>query len=224
MVRYRAPYYKRRVPYRRRYGYRSRFPMRMYRDIRYLKSVVNPECKRIGYTATGVQITDTGDIVALYDVATGTGNTSRIGLSILPRWTTFDFSASYGAAASCTVRFMMFQWLDDSQPTAVTDVLQYATPWSELQHFNAGNKVDRTIRVLFDRKYTLTNSTASQTRIIKCVRDVNPQKMTRKFHCKYDGNNTGDYAWGQVYMLFISDVGVNYPTFSGRANSKFYDN
>lgn len=188
----------------------------LWRDVKYLKSLVNVERKYVDTTASTTSSTTPG-LVLLNGLALGTASTSRLGQSIKMSSLYPNFLWSIAGAASTTyVRVIIFkdEQANAAAPTAA-DLLVSTT--SVLSPLVIGNGAR--FKVLMDVRKTLS---INGTEIIRF-------KRFRKlfFHTRYNTGNAGtiaDIQTNSLYMLHMSDQGTNVPAFSYNIRCRFIDN
>lgn len=188
----------------------------LWRDVRYLKSIVNVERKYTDVTASTTSST-TPALVLLNALSLGTPSTSRLGQSIKMTAMFVNVFWSINASASTTyTRMIIFR---DMQPNAAApaagDLL--VTTNSVLSPLVIGN--GRRFKVIMDVR---KNMSINGTEIVKFKRFV---KLF--FHTKYNSSNNGtiaDITTNSLYMLHMSDQATNTPSFSYNIRCRFIDN
>lgn len=217
--------YSRRRRYRRKP--RSRWQVygaagkQLWRDVNYLRSLVNAELHHKDYSFTANSISSSGVINNLGEIAIGDNINNRTGNKVLPRWLSANFQL-YNTVANDFVRIIFFQWLENSVP-AVTDILANSDPYSFLADESTGNRRDRSIRVLKNITRTIVSGQDKEVQQFHINVDLNPVRTKIKTHIEFKGSET-DGIHGQVYMLMIGTQAVNTSFFSGRTKLTFYDN
>lgn len=188
----------------------------LWRDVKYLKSLINVEHKYVDTTATTTSST-TPALVLLNALALGTPSTSRLGQSIKMTALYANIFWSINASASTTyTRMIIFK---DMQPNAAapaaSDLL--VTTGSVLSPLVIGNA--RRFKVLMDIRKNLS---INGTEIVKFKRF-----MKLFFHTRYNNQNNGtiaDITTNSLYMLHMSDQATNTPSFSYSIRCRFIDN
>ncbi len=150
-----------------------------------------------------------GVIVPLTYISQGTDYTNRVGDSIkLQRIEIRNSFVKSNSSVTTTVRCILFRDLDNygSAPT-ITDVMQSSgaadAPLSSFKFLNR-----KRFSILYDELLILcANGDQGQ---------VNEIDMTHKGHVLYlgSGANIASQGKGGLYMLFISNEGTNYPTYT----------
>lgn len=238
------------MPYQRRYTrrrYRKPAPSRwttygnagkqLFKDVMYLKSIVNAECKSYEGTSS-YNFDDAGDVLHITPITMGDAHNTRDGDVVLPSYFTFrmNLAKSLDALASDTelLRVILFIWHDISTPN-VTSVLETANVLSFYQRTATGSKGDdRKFTIIADKKYTfdklnkITKYIQLQKRFNKNGKERRVGQTRRPMHIKFNGSNTTNEMNG-IYAIFIAET----PTASSDSykisgdiawSIKFYDN
>ncbi len=191
-------------------------------DVRYVKSLVNPEFKysdiSIGSTNFG---TGLGVLTLLNGLTQGTTGTTREGISIKLTDCDIKLNATIGTVAAiafCRI-LVMFDKVPDGVNFVVGDLFQNAatgSDWTE-SHFNLGNT--QRFRILFDKRFSL--NTVSDT---VNTFDLN---FPMQVHSKYNMGNAGtiaDINENALYLIMMSNQGTNFPTFTAQIRIRWLDN
>lgn len=196
-----------RVPRIRRYR-RRRQPRlagkvnQLVRRVNFLSLHTDAENATHLISSGGTNITNTGTIVCLNQIAQGDDNIHRQGCDILARYLAGVICMKETVDKQHLIKVMVF--VDkDNQGTdpAVTTVLQTASPLAFIN-------IDQSERfsILFHKIYTLSGG------------DNNLQAFCRKIYIRlnfkmyYDGTASTNYGTNALYLLFISDQATEYPT------------
>lgn len=188
------------------------------RAAKFVKSLVNVEYKNIDASASTIAFSNAGALVNISKCAEGTEYNQRVGRSIKLKSVLVRMTLQINAAATVPCRGRVMLFIDTQNLGAIpstTDVLNTADTLSPLDiNGTAGNR----FKVLYDRTYTFTvgNNTACAPKVYKKLHN----------HAKFKGStgNDSDCLEGQVYLLFITDVATNVPTYSYNSRVRFLDN
>lgn len=188
----------------------------LWRDVKWLKSVVNVEKKYIDTSATTTSST-TPALVLLNGCTTGDAGTNRDGQSIKMSSLYSNFLWSINASASTTyVRVILFM---DHQSNATApgaaDLLTNTS--SVLSTLLIGN--GKRFTVLADIRKTLS---INGTEIVRF-------KIFKKLHAhvRFNTGNAGtvaDIQTNTLYMLHMSDQATNVVVFAYNNRVRFIDN
>lgn len=220
---YRSRKYKKRSYGRKRFkkaGFGStamRMARTALRAVNFVRTIVNAEKKEFQTTQSTVSYSNAGFLSNLNLITEGNDTNQRNGRSIKAAsiMVRFTHQLNTSATVPCRIRVMM---LIDTEFDAVlpstTDVLQSSDTLSPL---NILTTDPGRFKVLRDKSYSLY---------------ANRPSIAPKFFCKLNhhikfvgatGTNA-DCASGAVLLLFITDAGVNVPTFSYNARLRYFDN
>lgn len=197
------------MPYRRRYNRKrvmSKRPSRwkiykqagsqLWRDVKYLKSVINVEYKNVDNSATAQSPTTTPIFMLLNGVATGTDSTDRTGDSV--KFVSILFRVRMILNINTNQTIIRLMIVRDKQPnTAIfTQADLLASTTAILSPINLAN--GKRFKVMIDRTVKLdTNNEEKSMNIFK--------KM--KLHTRY-GTNTNGIAsinTNSIYFIIWSD-------------------
>lgn len=192
------------------------YAKKAWQAAKFLKGIVNAEKHYFDIsTINGDNITNTGTVYPLTQIAQGDDVNQRNGNSLLGK-TLYIRAICNRVPASTSVvnsvRLMIVKDLEGtgSAPT-VTDILQAATVTSPLN-------VDHTPRyqVMLDKVYALSIN-GNGSRSIKLFKRVND-------HVKYTGPLSTDIYKNQLYLISLSDQGASYPQLTANSRFAYYDN
>lgn len=223
------------MPYRKRYrkkkqsGFKRRARIygraggQLYKDVMYIKSLVNSELHYVDNSYTGQNISSAGSIYHLSGISQGDTNSTRSGNSVLPRYLNLIIKLQNGNADD-VVRCMIFRWKDNSVP-AMADIFENSsTPvYSPLNDNISGNVKDRKIDVLVTERIVLIPNTSAEIVLWKENIDLNAPTKTVKDHIKYD-DNTSTAPLGGIYMLLVGRQPTTTTAMEGNAKFSFHDN
>lgn len=212
----RARGFKRSRRYRRRPITYGQIGRKVWRDVKFLKSVINVEKKYTDVNATTTS-SSTSALVLLNGLSLGDTATTRDGQSV--KFINLFWQGLWTINASATttaVRVIVFM---DTQPNAAapatSDLLVSNTSVLSPLLISGSSR----FKVLFDTKKQLSlNGT-------EMVRSYKFKKMS--VHTKYNVSNNGtiaDIVTNSIYMLHMSDQAVNVPAFSYWSRLRFIDN
>ena len=184
------------------------------RDVTYLKSIVNAECK--SHERTGiVYADDAGELFHVSNIALGDTHETRDGDVILPRYLTLKYlikKSTNGQAPNVELlRMVLFIWHNNTTPL-VAGVLESADVMSFYQRVTSGAKGDsREFTILSDKKITLDKDNR-QIRYMQLNKQLNRNGVEkrvgaarRSMHIKYNGTNTTEEMNG-IYLLIIAET------------------
>lgn len=180
-----------------------------------VRHFLNPEYKFLD-VQPAFSITNTGTVFADTSyVAQGDAATNRNGnsIKITSMLTRLAFIWNTAAASGSAVRLIFFTDASSAGVVpAVTDVIQSANVQAPMNRLNGS-------RFKVIRDYTIVLSSDKPRVNIESFK-----KMSH--HIKYlDGTATAtSLGQGPIYMLAISNEGLNYPSISGYVRMRFLDN
>lgn len=188
----------------------------LYKDVMWLKSVVNVEKKYID-TAASTTSSSTAAFVLLNGLTTGDTGQTRDGQSIKCSSLLLRYVASINALATTSIhRVIIFL---DNQPngTAPTAAELLDVTSSSLSPLN----IDYGTRFKVIRDViTNLSQNGQQIRTVK-------KFVKLRFHTKFNTGTAGtiaDITRNSLYMLHQSDQGTNVVTFAYQARVRFIDN
>lgn len=218
---YKKRTYRRKRPYRYRRR-RGNFNYKVKKALMYMSP------KQIPVTVSNEQISSTGTIFQITNIATGTTNATREGQKINPSYLSLKWSVTMPSAeGSQRLRFIVFQWFNDTaedDPTFV-DLLQdnSTTQLALLSPFNKNNQEQRSFRILYDRTLTW-NQQLSSTATAYPIQKVYI-KSNRLRPCYYSSSTASTATKsGGIYMGVFSDSeSVAHPTLNVNGRMGFFD-
>lgn len=207
-------YRKRRYnPIKKRARIYGRAGYQLYKDVRYLQTLVNSEMNYHITTANGT-VDDNGSITSLADIPVGDAEFNRSGTSVLPRFLTlrltFEKSQDASSKQYSRLRVMIFQYWGESTSAApsvaVSEILSDATnPCSFLNDDNTGARGDRERRIRVARNQILTLDKVGYTsRTLNFNMQVNGPKKKVKEHIKFRSTTTEQPISNGFYVLLLS--------------------
>lgn len=225
---YRRPYRSRR-PFksRRRFSRRPSYgssamnlAQGAMKGVKFLKSILNVERKTLDTSGTGVTVSDSGSVVWLSTVTTGTAYNQRTGSVVKAVQLSMRGNIVFNSSASATqFRCIVFynKGLNQGATPAVTDILQNTTGNAgPISPYNVDNVGD--FKVLSDKVYLLDDVNNRQKNFSMFAR--------LGHHLRWDtsGDAIADTEQGHIFMLLVSDEATNTPTLSYTARLRFIDN
>lgn len=180
----------------------------------YLKGLVNSEMNTKVNTVNNQQITATGYVNHLTNIANGNENHQRTGNSIFVRSLFGRISLVHNAVGNATqhIRLILVkdkQQVSDTNP-AIGDLLESSDPWSPLNSDDKGR-----FQVMFDKFITLSGQ--NPTRDLKIFRNM-------RQHVRYNGTNTTDIQKNGFYIFAISSTITSHPTMTFNLRTSYHDN
>lgn len=209
----------------------------LYKDVMYLKSLVNSE-PHYHVLQTSGNFDGTGTVLSLCDIPQGDDAINRTGTSVLPRFLTVRLlvnKAIDGAALSHeTFRVIIFKYWGEDPNTApsvsVGDILEYTSAPSPTNFLDTGitgakRDRERRIQVLRNKIFTL-DQVATTSRVYDWNITMNGPKVKYKQHIKYRSSATEEPCSGGLYCLVISNYSGAAAKSSYNIASKinYYDN
>lgn len=206
---------RRRVVRRRRGISYGQIGRKIWRDVKWLKSVVNVEKKYIDTTATTTSPA-AGAFVLLNGCTTGTSAITRDGQSIKMVSIYENYFWSINAAAATTyVRTVIV--LDRQANGAAPSFTDIFVNSGVLSAANIGNS--KRFKIVHDTRKTLSlngNEMVRHKKFTKC-----------SIHTEYNTGSAGtiaDIQTNSLYLFHMSDQGANVPGFSYFVRVRFIDN
>lgn len=215
------PYYGNR--YRKRYQKRKQIEptygqigSKMWRDLKYLKSIVNVESKHLEYTANTTSST-TAAFVLINGSVPGDSGESREGQSILLQSVLLRYIVTLHASATATLhRVIVFI---DSQPNAAVpgaaDILDTAT------------NVLSPINITYGARFKILRDIMRTVDTNNLIVNVNEFIKIERTHTKFNAGTAGtvaDISTNSLYVLHMSSEGTNVPVFDYFVRTRFIDN
>lgn len=188
----------------------------LWKDVKWLKSLINVEKKVLDTTALNSGVDNSGAVVWLSDINYGTAYNQRTGMVVKASNISLRMNIRFNTNAAATqLRVILFfnKSLNHGATPAVGDILQdLNTPMSPYQLDNVGDFV-----TLYDRKFDL-DSQRPQAKVNFFCR--------LRHHIRWDtvGDAAANTETGHVYMLVLSDEAVNTPAIDYYARLRFIDN
>lgn len=204
----------------------GRAGIQLYKDVKYLKGLINSELHYDYSPYTGQVIDTAGKVYHLTAIGQGDTNATRSGNTILPRYMTVMIKLENSVIDFETVRVLLFRWKDSSTPV-VADLFEdnSAPVYSPLNDNITGNLRDRQIDVLKDEWFTLGGDSMTRGSVfVKYQLDLNPSSKNIKDHIKYDNAVTTSPSGGIYLVLIGRNTGLNATNFEGSHKLTFYDN
>lgn len=206
---------KARIPwYNRKYS-PSELASKAYNGVKYLKGLINVEKHYVDVSNGAQNVDTTGFVTLLSAIAQGDDVNNRNGNSILAKtlyWRSIVLRDASNVNPCNFVRIMIIKDLENTgtAPT-IADILASATVYSPLN-------VDHTSRyqVLADRviPLPLNGAEGNQLKLFIPIND----------HLKFTGSASTDVYKNAIYVMGLSDVGLNPPVMGYNSRIGFYDN
>lgn len=188
----------------------------LWKDVKFLKDLVNAEKKYYDLSTTGAA-SSSGVVQWLSGLAQGAAGNQRLGNSIKCHALTFRFQAAINAATTggAFIRCMIFIDRETRGTTpAVTDVLAQSITVSPLNMSNT-----KRFHILYDNIRALDQNG---------VQTINVKKhFIYKGHVKWDTTGSSVIAnaeEGQIFCLILSDQATNTVPYTLYSRLRFYDN
>lgn len=214
--------YRRRNFGRRRRTYRKRpitygqIGKKIWRDVRWLKSVINVEKKYLDLITAGALPSTGGTLALLNGCTLGDTATNRDGQSV--KFVSLNFKGSLAMNNSAETTFVRIAFVIDRQPnagtTTVSNIWSSATP-TALRGIGTGYRY----HVLKDMQFALSNGGRESVYFEKTLK--------LRFHTRYNTSNNGDVTdivTNALYMVYLSDQATNTPTLNINTRLRFIDN
>lgn len=212
--------------------------VQLYKDVMYLKSLINSEPKSLSASSSGL-ITNLGTVLSLCNVPVGDGAGNRDGDRILPRFMNIKFhcqrtvtgTPTYGHS---TIRYVIFRWWGESPNATGVDPLPSEiltengttfAPLGMLQPQITGSRGDRNRRIEVHRSGFVTLDSVSKTSFDEEFNITLNGGNAPKEHIEYANSTTAPPTSGGFFVLFVSDNAVSGDaSFSLVSRLTFYDN
>lgn len=191
----------------------------LWKDVKWLKSLINVEKKVFDSTSTGQTPSNSGAMYWLSGITTGTAYNQRTGMVVKASNISMRLNCAVNASATSAtftqLRVILFinKSLNHGQTPAASDILQSLnTPMSPYNLDNVGD-----FEVLYDRKFDLTLQ--YPTKSINIFRRL-------RHHIRWDtsGDLIADTEKGHLFMLLLSDEPSAFPTVDYYIRLRFIDN
>lgn len=204
---------RRRTPwYRKKYDAMS-LAAKAAKGVWYLKGLVNSEMLHNQSTGS-TTVPNTGVITLLNGMAQNDTSSGRTGNSILMRNVFLRLVLTQHPNAVSTVYRVMLvldkQQVSDTSPT-ITNILETFSPLAPLATASVGR-----FKIMKNWFFT-TDDTKSQTRILELYKQF-------RFHTKYNGTTNTDIQKNGLYLVVLTDQGVNTPTLDFTWKVGYHDN
>lgn len=215
------------MPYKRRYNrrYKRRRPGRLqiyknagsqlWRDVMWLKSVINVEKKYVD-SSVSVAPDTTGGVQLLNGMTLGDTGTTRDGQSV--KFIQITYKGALTINSSATYTFVRLGFFLDRQPnagtTTINNVYNAVTP-NALRVIGTGYRY----KVIKDMQFALSSQNKQNVYFEKTIK--------LRFHTRYNTNNAGtvaDIITNALYCFYLSDQATNTPTLSMQVRLRFIDN
>ncbi len=225
--------YKKRGPVSKRVNVYGKAGVQLYRDVKYLKTLVNAELHHhiFGYSNN---IDSNGAIQSMNNVPSGDSDSDRTGTSVLPRFMSVRLHVNKAISGPTheTVRVIIFRYWGAATSSApvlsnISTILNTNDPLAYLQEENTGSKGDRERRIEVHKSKIFTLDQVSDTsRTYNWNIVVNGPDKQIKDHIKYRSQTTEQPISGGFYMLVITDnaTGSNKSSINLRTKLGYYDN
>lgn len=213
----------------RRYGQRKPNWTRMARDGFYMarKAIgfLNSEVKKKDIAATATNLTSTGGIVHLSNIARGTAESERVGGSILVKNLLYRATVYVGASEPATCRIVLFADMNDNDntPPTLAQLLESSTGAITINGLNLDNS--HRFKILKDWMFTV--DAVKKTKMFNEFINFLPDKDNKGIntighHATWDKSD--GTTKGHIYMAFVSDKASGNPIFSYTSRIGFTDN
>jgi len=218
---------------RRRYNVYAPAVKQLYKDVKYIKGVINSEPHVHTVQATG-NFDYNGVVLSLANIPMGDTYLSRTGNRVLPRYFNINLHVNKDTAGIMhnTVRIIIFRsWIDNGTTAgtlAVSEVLEsvgsaYA-PLSHLEQSITGPKGDRCRRIEILKNRLITFDQVSNTSYTKNF-NLTMNGGQVKEHIDFVSSSTAEPSSGGLFIMFVSES-ITAADVSYRFESRltFYDN
>lgn len=192
----------------------GRAGIQLYKDVQYLKGLVNSEPK-YHVVQSANNFSWNGIIVSLSDIPQGGGVNNREGNSILPRYLNINLvlGATFTADQPVFLRMLVFRYWGESTnvagavtPTEIlTTIGSQYSPLSHLNDDNVGAKGDRQRRIEILNSQLLSFDLDDMRQTSQTHNFVMNQGDSTKEHIKWNSSATAEPVSGGCYIMFISD-------------------
>lgn len=189
----------------------------LWSDVKHIKRLINVEIKHFDVNSS-TTVSTAGSVIALSGISQGDTVNNRDGDSVKLMNNVLRFSLTTNASATVDtqVRMILFRGKQENAASyAVTDILESAdllSPKKYAERFRS--------KILFDRTIQLTEQESTST---------NTRRLVKTFTNKLYGHVQFTAAAatvenGGLYLLVISNQGVNTPTFAYYNRLTYTDN
>lgn len=189
----------------------------LWKDVKWLKSVINVEKKVLDTALLNQVILNTGQVVWMSTITTGTAYNQRTGMVVKASNISLRMNLTYNSAGTDNQQLRVVLIYNKSLTQGVTpaigDILQNInTPLSPYNLDNVGDYV-----VLYDHKYDLDSQ--------------RPQKQCNVYrklhhHIRWDvsGDAIADTETGHIFLFLLSDQAANGPSVDIYSRLRYVDN
>lgn len=191
----------------------------LYKDVAFLKNVINVEYKKVDFSGGPTAISSSGTNNNLNAMSQGTDISNRVGRSVKAVSIYLTLSWTINTAATATRCRTMLVW--DKEPAGATPsvgtVLAQSSPEGHLNTDLAGNRF-----IILSSKNVNLSINGDETKTLKIYR-----RLPRSYHTIFNSGNAGtvgDINTGALFMLNISSEATNTPTISWVSTFVFIDN
>lgn len=187
--------YKKKKPNTRWQNYRNA-GLQLYKDVRYLKSVLNTEYKRKETEINAYVNVDLNQVDTLIQVAEGAGSDERTGSSIKIQQVSFNGAFSCVNTTSAVARLVLY--VDKDNSTSASEMYNIPASGSLYPYMMKNPHYNRQTRVLYDKTHTLVPP-SDDTYIQRVSFKVKPG-----IHVRFaEGSTT--VTENNIRMMLISD-------------------
>lgn len=176
----------------------------LYKDVMYLKGIINAEVKN-HYVDINQNVISSGVVHQLSNISQGDDSGDRDGAKIFPRWLQVRGTLS-NSTNDDTIRMIIFRWAENTTPSVGAVLEGTPHPHSYYDEDITGNKQDRTLHVLYDQRFNFKSGTESARQEVTIQIDINPPTQNRKVHIEYPASATSLPCMNKICMLLI---GIN---------------
>lgn len=201
---------------RKRYRVYKPAAMQLYRDVKYLKDVINIE-----YKAHDTSIASTpgtgGDIINMCLITQGDDFSERVGRSIKMHSLKLRMVNTVGGATSATYRLILFKTRQNqASAPAVSEVLR-TTPYVYSPYLKYSSNQE-SFTILWDQTFQFDALNKGVAHLEK--------EFPLGTHCKFNGtsNTEASCGVGAVYLMLVSNAtSTNEPSLDGIARLVYTD-
>lgn len=195
----------------------------LYRDVMFLKSMINVESKYIDTLfSSNTMANGIGNQSLLNGCTTGVTSVTRTGQSIKSKMLRIDIIIAVGATTPVNCRVCIIQDKAANGSTiGIGSIFQAAVDGASDYTTSQRNVATLNARVVFHMDDVFELDTVQNTR--KIIRTSIPLK----FHTHYNTGTAGtvaDISENSLYLLAMSSAGATQPTFKGSIRYEFIDN
>lgn len=224
-------------PVQKRVDVYGKAGVQLYKDVMYLKSLINSEPKFHLVTVNN-NVDWNGAMISCCDVVAGDGATNRDGDRILPRWFGINMRLHTGelfTGKHLGARVIIFRWWGESPnapgvsplPSEVLDNMGTQNGIdSFLKRDITGSKGDRNRRIEVLRNYykVFDNTTGDSSMVIQENIEMNRGGSVKE-HMEYFDSNTHPPTSGGIFVLITSETNTATDlAYHFTSKLTFYDN